>query len=58
MSLKKMKSFLTIVPGIAFDNDKNRIGFGKGYYDNFLVNAMRKKSALAYDFQVLKIYTE
>ncbi len=25
-----------LVPGIAFDNEKNRLGYGKGYYDFFL----------------------
>ena len=22
-----------ITPGVAFDRDKNRVGFGRGYYD-------------------------
>ena len=43
-----------LVPGIAFDLDLNRIGFGKGYYDNFLSKCFGKKIALAYDFQVMK----
>jgi 5-formyltetrahydrofolate cyclo-ligase len=34
---------LIIVPGIGFDESGNRIGHGKGYYDNLL-----KKSAKAY----------
>lgn len=27
---------LAVVPGIAFDHDGNRIGYGEGYYDRFL----------------------
>lgn len=43
-----------IVPGIAFDHAKNRIGFGCGYYDEFLKNAKGVvKIALAYDFQIV-----
>lgn len=45
---------LVIIPGLVFDETGNRIGFGKGYYDNFLGSLNRKVTtiALAYDFQV------
>jgi 5-formyltetrahydrofolate cyclo-ligase len=48
---------LIIVPGLAFDEKFNRIGYGKGYYDKFFLeyrNIPMYKIALAYDMQVLK----
>ncbi len=27
---------ITVIPGLGFDRDKNRIGYGAGYYDRFL----------------------
>jgi 5-formyltetrahydrofolate cyclo-ligase len=44
-----------IVPGLAFDDCKNRIGYGKGYYDQYLsgFNPEIKFAGLAYDFQLL-----
>jgi len=46
---------VVIVPGVAFDINGNRIGFGKGYYDNYFNSlvSIPIKIALAYDFQVL-----
>lgn len=45
---------LIIIPGICFDKNKNRIGFGKGYYDNYLSAAKCYKTAIGYEEQILK----
>ena len=46
---------LVIVPGVAFDKSNNRIGRGKGYYDNFLKRLPkgRSKIGLGFRFQLL-----
>ncbi len=44
-----------IVPGSAFDINKNRMGYGAGYYDGFLSNVSPEcyKIGICYEFQVL-----
>jgi 5,10-methenyltetrahydrofolate synthetase len=42
-----------LIPGIAFDEQGHRIGWGKGYYDKLLQGFPGTKVGLAYDFQVL-----
>jgi 5-formyltetrahydrofolate cyclo-ligase len=46
---------LVIVPGIAFDKKGNRLGRGKGCYDNFLKKIPKDTPTigLAFDFQIL-----
>ena len=46
---------LVVVPGLAFDRQGGRIGYGKGYYDGLLsrLNSQVPRIALAFEFQVL-----
>lgn len=45
---------LIIIPGIAFDKQKNRLGRGKGFYDKYLETGVRvTKIGVCFDFQLL-----
>jgi len=54
--LKPQELNLVIVPGVAFDERGNRIGYGKGFYDNFLKDLRDgvKTIALAYEIQIVE----
>lgn len=43
---------LVIVPGIAFDQNRNRLGRGKGYYDRFFKKNKLTKIGVGFDFQL------
>lgn len=45
---------LVIMPGVAFDKFKNRIGYGGGMYDKFLERSNLYKIAVAYSYQVFE----
>lgn len=48
---------VVIVPGVAFDGEGRRVGFGRGYYDGALGDESERARpvavGLAYDFQVI-----
>ena len=45
---------LVLVPGIAFDKEGHRIGYGFGYYDKFLKKVPKAiKIGLCFDFQIV-----
>lgn len=45
---------LVIVPGVAFDLRRNRIGYGAGFYDRFFESVSPKcaKIGIAFEFQI------
>lgn len=51
---------LVLMPGLAFDEEGHRIGYGGGFYDKFLfAEPTHPTVALCYDFQMLpKLETE
>ena len=45
---------LVLMPGLAFDRDGHRIGYGGGFYDKFLAREPKHPTlALCYEFQML-----
>ena len=59
---EKVKSFLPkilLVPLVAFDKNKNRLGYGKGFYDKYLYKSLKNNKdilaiGIAFSFQRYK----
>ncbi len=45
---------LIIVPGVCFDLEHNRLGFGKGFYDRYLNGLSIPSIAICFDEQILE----
>ena len=45
---------LVIVPGLCFDKSKNRLGYGGGFYDRFLIKTKAVKIAICFDEQIIE----
>lgn len=43
---------LMIIPGVAFDTEKHRMGRGRGFYDRLLSVAKAEKAGICFDFQL------
>ncbi|MCI5840136.1 MAG: 5-formyltetrahydrofolate cyclo-ligase [Peptoniphilaceae bacterium] len=45
---------ITIVPGLCFDEEKYRLGYGGGFYDRFLEKNETESIGLFYEFQKIE----
>jgi len=51
-SISPKKLELILVPSVAFDLRRNRIGYGGGFYDRVLAKTQALKIGVAFSFQV------
>ncbi|EKF51743.1 5-formyltetrahydrofolate cyclo-ligase [Lactococcus garvieae] len=49
---------LILVPGLAWNHQGDRIGFGAGYYDRYLANFKGQTASVCYDFQQINFDPE
>lgn len=47
----KIQPDLIVVPGLAWNSEGFRVGYGAGYYDRYLANFGGETASLVYDFQ-------
>lgn len=50
---EKVEPDVVIIPGIAFDKNRHRIGFGGGYYDRFLSEVKAVKIGVCFNRQII-----
>jgi 5-formyltetrahydrofolate cyclo-ligase len=50
---EKVEPDVVLVPGVAFCENLNRIGYGSGYFDRFLKESDAYKIGICYDMQVV-----
>ena len=51
-TIDKSSIDLVIVPGLAFDKEGNRLGYGKGYYDRYLSDSSINTIGVGYKEQL------
>ena len=45
---------VVLVPGVAFDEAGNRIGYGLGYFDRYLKGSDARKIGICFDMQIVE----
>ncbi|QVK21173.1 5-formyltetrahydrofolate cyclo-ligase [Mycoplasmatota bacterium] len=50
---EEMEVDIIFIPGSVYDKNGYRIGYGKGYYDKYLMNRDIVKIGVCFDFQVV-----
>ena len=59
LTSNKVNPDVILIPLLSYDDKKNRLGYGKGYYDKFLNNFLKKNKdihtlGIAFSFQKYK----